>query len=115
MTYSLTKREYQVWRFYCDFIRREGYGPSYQEVASDSGLKSRSAIHRAIGELEERGYIARMPNRPRAVKILVWPKDNVCPSCGEAMVENWRHVGDVAAGLVEEAEKRRTNQERDVS
>lgn len=47
--------------------------PSFEEMKTAMGLKSKSGIHRLIQALEERGYIERLPHRARALKIIRLP------------------------------------------
>jgi len=44
--------------------------PSYDEMSYYMGIKSKSGIHRLITGLEERGYIRRHYNKPRAIEVL---------------------------------------------
>jgi len=48
----------------------DGIVPSYEDMTSLMGLRSKSGIHRYVLALEERGYINRIPNRARAIEIL---------------------------------------------
>ncbi len=43
--------------------------PSFEEMKETTGQKSKSAIHRLISALEERGHIHRIPNRARALGL----------------------------------------------
>ena len=44
--------------------------PSFEEMKIALGLKSKSGIHRLINALEERGFIKRLHNKARAIKII---------------------------------------------
>lgn len=44
--------------------------PSYREMREVVGLSS-SGVQRLVAQLEERGYIRRLPNRARAIEVLV--------------------------------------------
>lgn len=58
-------------------LRREqaaGRSPSFDEMTERLGLASKSGTSRLIGALVERGYIERIPNRARAVRVLGDPK-----------------------------------------
>jgi len=48
-----------------------GVAPSYDEMKDAMGLASKSGIHRLMVALEERGHIRRIPNKARAIQILV--------------------------------------------
>lgn len=77
---TLTPQLHMLWISLCKYIVKNGYGPTYQELADIMGLASKSNIHRMLEALEERGYMApttytsshRRP--PRSYHILVWPE-----------------------------------------
>jgi len=56
------------------FLReRESLGlprPSLDEMAAAIGLKARSAAHRLVERLEERGYVRRIGARQRSVHVI---------------------------------------------
>lgn len=47
--------------------------PTYEEMRAALGVASKSNIYRLLGQLEERGYIYRLPNRTRAIEVLRLP------------------------------------------
>lgn len=58
-----------------DFIRayseeNKGVMPSNTEIAEHLGLSSRSAAHRVVHALIDRGLIRRIPNRARAIEVI---------------------------------------------
>ena len=71
--YGLTKKQKEL----LDFLReQEGeVSPSFDEMREALGLASKSGIHRLVKGLEDRGYINRIPNRKRTIR-LVWDRDN---------------------------------------
>lgn len=48
----------------------DGVAPSFDEMKDALGLRSKSGVHRLILALEERGKIARLPNRARCIELL---------------------------------------------
>ncbi len=48
--------------------------PTFEEMATALGLKSRSGIHRLLTRLEERGFIVRRHNQARALTIVRLPE-----------------------------------------
>lgn len=58
------------------WTRARGTAPSYDEMAAELGLRSKSGVHRLIAALEERGYILRLPGRARAVQVVRMPDDH---------------------------------------
>lgn len=51
-------------------LRDNGYAPTYEEICKKLHMASKASAHRMIRALEERGYIRRLPNRPRAIEVL---------------------------------------------
>jgi repressor LexA len=58
-----------------DYGTNDGVSPSYEEMKTLMGLKSKSGIHRLILALEERGFIRRLQNRARSIEVLRRPSD----------------------------------------
>lgn len=59
------------------FLRSEqavGRTPSFQEMCGALGLASRGGVSRLLVDLEERGYLERMPNRARAIRVFDKPR-----------------------------------------
>ncbi len=78
---SLTLRQAKALSILKQAISQNGVAPSYNELLAHLGFRSKSAVHRALHRLEERGYIKITPNRKRAIEI-VWRE---CPHCGGAL------------------------------
>jgi SOS-response transcriptional repressor LexA len=57
-----------------DFLKSTPRTPSYAEMARALNIKSKSMIFRLIEGLETRGYIERLPNKSRAVRLVAEPK-----------------------------------------
>jgi repressor LexA len=66
----LTKRQRSLLVYLSEQIAASGTAPSYQEIASEMNLTSKSGVHRLVNALEERGFIRRIPNRARAIEIV---------------------------------------------
>ena len=66
----LTKKQKNLLLFINKKLRSSGVSPSYEEMKQSLNLKSKSGIHRLISALEERGFIKRLHNKARAIKIL---------------------------------------------
>ena len=69
----LTKQQRKLLFFIDKQLKSTGIIPSYQEMQEAVNLQSKSGIFRLIKGLEERGFIARIPNRARAIEILKIP------------------------------------------
>ena len=46
------------------------YSPSYSEMATALGLKSKAGIHRLVLALESQGKIKRLAHRARSVEVI---------------------------------------------
>lgn len=67
--YNLTRRQNDLMAYIEDYLAKNGSPPSYREMATQLGLASTSGVHRLVQGLEERGHIARLPNRARSVTL----------------------------------------------
>jgi repressor LexA len=80
----LTKKQFELLKFIDVHIKEHGVSPSFDEMKDALNLKSKSGIHRLISALEERGFIARLAHRARALEVLRLPdamnRDNVAPA-----------------------------------
>lgn len=47
-----------------------GVAPCFSEMMAHMGATSKSAIHRLLSALEERGHIRRIPARARAIELV---------------------------------------------
>jgi repressor LexA len=69
----LTRKQYELLMFIEQHLRTTGISPSFDEMRIALELRSKSGIHRLISSLEERGFIARRPNRARALEVIKMP------------------------------------------
>jgi repressor LexA len=66
---ALTKRQKQVLDFIAGFIDREGYSPSYEEIAQGLELASLATVHKHISTLEAKHYLRRGFNQSRSLDL----------------------------------------------
>ena len=66
----LTQKQHKLLQFIEQTIQKQGISPSFEEMKTFMGLKSKSGIHRLIAGLESRGYIRHLPNQARALEIV---------------------------------------------
>jgi len=66
---ALTKRQKEVLEFLADFIDKNRYSPSYEELADGLSLNSLATIHKHISSLESKGYLRRAFNQSRSLEI----------------------------------------------
>lgn len=72
--HGLTPRQLAILRVVKQSIEEVGYPPSIREVAKRAGLASTSSVTYQLRVLEEKGFLRRDPNRPRAV-VVTMPGD----------------------------------------
>ena len=68
--HMLTKKQFELLKFIDIHINEHGVSPSFDEMKDALNLKSKSGIHRLITALEERGFLARLAHRARALATL---------------------------------------------
>lgn len=71
---GLTRRQRDLLDFIGAYMATENVAPSFEEMKEGIGLKSKSGIHRLLAGLEERGFVARIPDRARALEVLETPR-----------------------------------------
>jgi repressor LexA len=69
----LTRKQHELLLYIHKCIQEAGVSPSFDEMKDALNLKSKSGIHRLITALEERGFIARLAHRARALEVLKLP------------------------------------------
>jgi repressor LexA len=67
---AITKRQRQVYDFIADFVQRNNYTPSFQEIGDGMGLSSLATVHKHITNLEKKGLLNRDYNRSRSIDLL---------------------------------------------
>ena len=66
---ALTRRQKEVMDFLSQFITKNGYSPSYEEIASGLGLASLATVHKHIQALEAKQYLRRSYNHSRSLEV----------------------------------------------
>ncbi len=66
---KLTKRQKEILDFITEFIDREGYSPSMEEIATHFQFASLNAVFKHLEALETRGHLHRDSNRARSIKL----------------------------------------------
>jgi repressor LexA len=67
---SVTRRQKEVLDFISNFVQRNGYSPSFEEIARGLSLKSLATVHKHITNLQKKGLLQRAHNRSRSIDIL---------------------------------------------
>lgn len=70
----LTQKQYQLLMFINKVIKETGCSPSFEEMKTAVGLKSKSGIHALIEALVEREFIRKLPHKARALEVVKMPK-----------------------------------------
>jgi repressor LexA len=68
---GLTPRQQRVLATIKDSIENRGYPPSMREIGTAVGLTSSSSVAHQLKTLEEKGFLRRDPNRPRALEVFL--------------------------------------------
>ena len=91
-----------MYDFISDFVQKQGYSPSFEEIGEGLGLSSLATVHKHISNLEKKGLLTRDYNRSRSIDLLP-PKGRL----KQAMSVNTTMVlpllGRIAAGQPIEA------------
>jgi len=66
---GLTPRQQRVLNVIRDSLAERGYPPSMREIGEKVGLTSSSSVAHQLRTLEEKGFLKRDPNRPRALQV----------------------------------------------
>ena len=67
---AITRRQKEVLDFLTTFTARNGYSPSYEEIASGLGLSSLATVHKHITNLHAKGLLQRAQNRSRSIDVI---------------------------------------------
>ena len=71
---TLTKRQKEVLDFLVGFGNKNGYSPSFEEIARALRLTSLATVHKHISTLERKGFVRRGYNQSRSIEVMQLPK-----------------------------------------
>jgi repressor LexA len=97
---AITKRQRQAYDFIAEFVQKNGYSPSFEEIGDGLGLNSLATVHKHISNLEKKGLLKRDFNRSRSIDVLA-PKGRMKQAIIAA--DALPLVGRIAAGTPIEA------------
>ena len=66
----LTRRQKEILDYVADFLGRNGYAPSLEEIGRHFHLSSLATVHKHLKNLEKKGAIARDWNRSRSLRLV---------------------------------------------
>ena len=100
---DLTDRQKSIFRYIKKEIAAKGYPPSVREIGEAVGLKSPASVHSHLKTLENKGYLRRDPEKPRAIEVLKFKDSKISSAPGNE--NNSREIievpilGRVTAGV----------------
>lgn len=65
----LTEKQKKIFEIIKNYIDKEKIAPTIREIGILAGLRSSSTVHSHIETLEEKGYIYRLENCPRSIRV----------------------------------------------
>ena len=101
---ALTKRQREMYDFISEFVQKNGYSPSFEEIGKGLGLSSLATVHKHVTNLEKKGLLKRDYNRSRSIDLLP-PKGMLKRALAVAAAANAELplMGRIAAGRPVEA------------
>jgi repressor LexA len=67
---AITRRQKEVLDFLTSFTSKNGYSPSYEEIAQGLQLSSLATVHKHVTNLQTKGLLQRAHNRSRSIDVL---------------------------------------------
>ena len=71
---ALTRRQREVVEVIREFIARNGYSPSLEEIGKSLGLSSVATVHKHVTHLVTKGYARRVWNQNRSIELTAGPE-----------------------------------------
>lgn len=92
MRKPLTKKQDRIFEFIRDHVQDTGYPPTVREIGMNFRISEKGAYDH-LNAIEKKGYIRRIPKKPRAIEILEFVPQKLPQTAVEVPI-----VGRVAAG-----------------
>jgi hypothetical protein len=70
---DLPAREQSILEFIRDYIQKNRFSPSYEEIGAACQISSKSLIPYYLDRLERKGRITKTPNRARSIVLVEQP------------------------------------------
>jgi repressor LexA len=99
---AITRRQREVYDFISEFVQKNGYSPSFDEIGKGLDLSSLATVHKHISNLEKKGLLTRDYNRSRSIDLLP-PKGRLKQAMSVNTAVVLPLVGRIAAGQPIEA------------
>lgn len=68
--HGITRKQRQLLGFIAAHIAEFGSSPTFEEMAREMGVKSRSGVAKIVDALELRGHITRLPHKAGSIRIV---------------------------------------------
>jgi len=65
----LTKRQKEVLEYIEDYVGKNGFSPSYDDIAAHFGFSSKGTVYRHIHTLEKKGKLTTSKNKSRSITL----------------------------------------------
>ncbi len=95
MPVTLYNRQRQILDFISQYIQRNGYSPTLQEIAGAIGVSSLATVHEHLEAMERKGVIKRWDGSVRGIEIL---EKSVAERNSAPAVVDLPILGFIAAG-----------------
>jgi repressor LexA len=99
---AITRRQRELYDFISEFVQKNSYSPSFDEIRAGMGLNSLATVHKHISNLEKKGLLKRDYNRSRSID-LVPPKGRLKQAMSVNSTMVLPLLGKIAAGQPIEA------------
>ena len=66
----LTRRQREIFDYIQEYLQREGYAPSLEEIGTRFGLSSVATVHKHVQNLVEKGLLRKAWNRSRSLEVV---------------------------------------------
>jgi len=93
---AITKRQRQVYDFIAEFVAKNGYSPSFEEIGEALGLSSLATVHKHVSNLEGKGLLKRDYNRSRSIDVI--PMRGKTKTAADESRHELPLMGRIAAG-----------------
>jgi len=69
MEERLSDRQQRILAFIEAFVAENGYPPTYEEIRAALDISTKSLVYHHLDALEGAGYLSRVPNTPRGIRL----------------------------------------------
>ena len=99
---SLSARQRRILEVINDAVLLRGYPPSIREIGDAAGLQSTSSVAYQLNQLQEKGFLRRDPNKPRAVDVRHFESESSTRGGGKKSKAKDASTTDAAESVIPE-------------